>query len=96
MFFRRCKRGHWSKARREEFVIEGNVREEGEGRSCCEDQVFDDKDADAPDEGFRERTGEKKGEEIWEVGWEEEEEIRRKNNAEGFPHVVSYNECTAP
>lgn len=65
--------------------------EEGEGNPSGEDHVFEDKDADVPEDDFCERARENKWEEIEEVCWKEEE-VCGNDDTEGSPHIVSYDE----
>lgn len=73
-------------------MVEGNVGEERECCACCEDHVFEDNDADVPEESPRERARENKWKEVEEVCWEEEEEIGGDDDCESSECIGLYNE----
>lgn len=76
-------------------MVEGNVGEEGEGSACREEQVFEDDDADVPDERLCERGGENKWKEVEEVRWEEKDEVGGYDDCEGSACMGLYNECAS-
>ena len=67
--------------------------EKGEGNPSGEDEVFEDKDEDVPDDGSCERDGENKWEDFEEVCWKEEKELGGNDDTDGSPYMVSYDAC---